>query len=280
MFTFDNKTVTFVPSTDDKGNSVVSRILIRKRIPESAGFIATSRPQGPDGTPAEFRLQGTEDTEKELVEDLQLLESLLSFCGIKKINWQSPRLNFVPENDEEKDNLSIYSWKRWNECPRTYLKVKTEWLNERIGRFRDLKVPLAFYRQGMTSYEQFNYIISFQNFYFILEDFYAEGEWKNEEDRFLENKELMTYLQSAFPQIMQIRNKLDPLLNFHKLDMTPESFVKLMVKVRHRVHHYFHQGKGPEYFANPFVQEYYQPVALGMMLLCIHILFGKIALIP
>jgi hypothetical protein len=278
VFAFDSKTLILVPSADDKGNSVVTRIVIRKRIPESAAFKATSRPPGSDGTEGEFRLEGTGDTETELVDDLQLLESLLSLCGVKKINWQSPKLNFIPENDEERNNLSIYSWKRWKEYPRTYVKVRTDWLDERVRRFQDLKVPLAFFREGMTAYEQFNYVISFQNFYFILEGFYAEGEWKSEEDRFLENKELMDYLRSAFPQILQIQTKLGPVLSFYNLDMTPESFVKLVVKVRHRVHHYFHEKKGQEYFANPFVQEYYQPVALALMLLCVHVLFGRIAM--
>lgn len=255
---------------------MVSEIAIRKRIPESAGFRTMSKPPGANGTPGVISVEGTEDIEKELVQDLQFLESLLSLCMVKKITWESPQLAFIPETAREKDSLEVYSWKRSQKYPKFYRQMKTEWLDERVDRFRDLTIPLAFFREGMRSYEQFNYIASFQNFYFIIEGFYAEGESKNEEDRFLGSRELMGFVNSAFPQIMQIREKLDPFLKFYKLDATPESFVKLLVKVRHRVHHYFREDKAQEYFGNPLAQEYYQPLALGLMLLCIHVLFGKV----
>jgi hypothetical protein len=275
-FAFDNKEVIITPSKNDEGHTVVSEIAIKKRLPESVEFRTMSEPPAANGTPGVISVEGTEDIEKELVQDLLFLESLLSLCMVKKITWESPELVFIPETDQEKNSLGVYSWKRSQKYPKLYRQMKKEWLDERVGRFRDLTIPLAFFREGTRSYEQFNYIASFQNFYFIIEGFYAEGESKNEEDRFLGSKEFMGYVNSAFPQIMQIREKLDPFLEFYKLDATAKSFVKLLVKVRHRVHHYFHEDKAQEYFGNPLVQEYYQPLSLALMLLCVHLLFGKV----
>jgi hypothetical protein len=275
-FVFDNKKVDIIPSTNDEGRSVVSEIAIRKRLLQSTEFRAISKAPAANGTPGEITVEGTEEIENELVHDLQFLESFLSLYMVKKITWESPKVSFVPETDDEKESLGVYSLKRWEKYPKLYRQLKTIWLDGRVNRFRDLTIPLAFFREGTRSYEQFNYIASFQNFYFVIEGFYAQGQSKNEEDRFLGSGELMDTVNSAFPQIMQIREKLDSFLKFYKLEATPQSFVKLLVKVRHRLHHYFHENKAQEYFGNPLAQEYYQPLALALMLLCIHVLFDKV----
>jgi hypothetical protein len=65
-------------------------------------------------------------------------------------------------------------------------------------------------------------------------------------------------------------------MRFYRLDETPESFLKLIVKIRHRVHQYFHGAETEDYFGNPLVQDYCQPATLSLMILCAHILFGKV----
>ena len=283
-FTFDEKEVTLTPSLNEEGRSVVTEIAIKKRIPESTRFKTSVTPPGSDGTVAEIRIDGTEELVKELKEDLQFLESVLSLSMVTKIKWSpwdspSPKLSFIPESPEEKESLAVYSTQEAMRYPKVYMALKREMLDQEVGRLRELTVPLAFFREGVRSYEQFNYIASFQNFYFIVEGFYAEGEFKGQDERFTRNPELVDYTRSAFGQIMRIEEKLEPFFKFYKLDKTPESFLKLAVKVRHRVHHYFHGGQVTEYFGNPMTQDYYEPMALSLMLLCAHILFGKVKML-
>jgi len=275
-FTFDQKEVTFTPSLDANRRSVVAEISIKKRIPESAGFRAVSRPPSPDGMGAEIRIEGTGELVEELKEDLQFLESLLSLCMVTKFKWESATQRFIPETIEEQRSLGVYEIQYMPTYAKAYRPLKVEWLNQEVNRFRELTIPLAFFREGIRSYYQFNNIASFQNFYFIIEGFYAEGEYKNQDKFFTRNRELLAYAHAAFPQILQMKDKLEPFFNFYKLDMTPESFLKLSVKIRHRIHHYFNSIEDKGYFGNPFEQDFYQPIALSLMLLCIHILLGKV----
>lgn len=275
-FVFDQKEVTFAPSINEQGRSVVSEIAIAKRIPESAKFKTAVTLPGPEGTAAEIRVEGAEELEEELKEDLQFLESLLSLSMVTKVRWESPDRSFVPETETERRNLAVYSFRAWQFYPKVYMPLKTHLLNDRVNRLRELTVPLAFFREGVRSFFDFNYITSFQNFYFVIEGFYAEGEYKNQEKLFTGNGELCGYAKMAFPQITRIWDKLEPFFTFYKLDKTPESFLRLAVKIRHRVHHYFHGGAPEEYFGNPLSQDFYQPIALGMNLLCAHVLFGKV----
>jgi hypothetical protein len=275
-FSFDQKDVSLLPVINEEGRSVIGEITMRKRIPREAQFRAAMVPPAPGETEAQFVVQGTDEIEDELKEDLQFLESLLSLSMVMKIRWESPDRSFIPENAAEKLNLGMYSLREWEVYPKIYMPLRVHLLDHRISKLRELTVPLAFFREGESSFQEFNYISSFQNLYFVVEGFYAEGESRDQDKRFVSNEELLGYTRAAFPQIMQIKDKLQPFFTFYKLDMTPESFLKLAVKIRHRVHHYFHGGESEEYFGNPLNQEYYEPMALALIILCGHILFGKI----
>lgn len=274
-FTFEEKEITLVPSVNEERRIVLKEIRIRKRIPDDAGFKAITVPPGENGKPGEIHIEGTDAVEKELTEDLQFLESLLSLYRVNKIEWESAERSFIPENASEKANLGIYSTRQGYRYPKFYRTLKTDLLTKDVARFRDLTIPLAFFREGMRSFDQFNYIASFQSFYFVIEGFYAKGEYRNQEDIFLSDQELMNFAISAYPQIETV-NGLQPFYDFYKLNASPESFLRLAVKVRHRLHHYFHAEGDEKYFGNPLTQDYYKPVSLGLWLLCVHVLFGKI----
>jgi len=275
-FTFEQKEVTLTPSINEEGKSIVSQIAITKRIPDSAHFKTSVTSPGPEGIAAEIRVQGAEELEEELKEDLQFLESLLSLSMVTKIEWESPERSFVPESEAEKQDLAVYSFRKWRIYPKVYMPLKTHLLNGRTGKFRELTVPLAFFREGVRSSLQSNYIVAFQDFYYVIEGFYAQGEYRDQERLFTCNDELLHYATAAFRQITRIWDKLEPFFTFYKLDKTPESFLRLAVKIRHRVHHYFHGGESGEYFGNPLRQDFYEPLALALNILCAHVLFGKI----
>ena len=133
-------------------------------------------------------------------------------------------------------------------------------------------MPLAFYREGTVSFSSFNYIAGFQNFYFVLEGYYAKGSHKDQEKNFLSDQELVNCAHVAYSQhIHQIEDKLRPMFEFYKLTPSPEALLRLAVKVRHRLHHYFHSSDKDTYFGTPFSQELYQPVALALMLLSMYV---------
>jgi hypothetical protein len=104
----------------------------------------------------------------------------------------------------------------------------------------DLKVPLAFFRKGMRFLDEFDYINSYTNFYFILEGFYSEVEHTNIESVYLENDELMRAAKTGFNTSMEsLGGGLEPFFDFYDKDQCPEGYIKLLVTVRHQLNHFF-----------------------------------------
>ncbi|MGA3109054.1 MAG: hypothetical protein ABSD99_06305 [Candidatus Bathyarchaeia archaeon] len=274
-FTFEHKNVCLIPRKNKDGRSVLSEISIRKRIPDDAFFKTESRPPT-QSTPALISVVGDEAIGHELRSELQFIESLLALYGVQRIYWDLAKASYIPETDVEKQNLKVYAIRVTKQYPPIYLPLKTDWMDERIGRLRDLTIPLAFFREGTRSYYSFNYIAAFQSFYFVLEGYYAKASHKNQEKTFLSDPELLSCAQAAYSDhIQHIEDKLRPMFESYKLTPTPQSLLRLAVKVRHRLHHYFHETAKETHFGTPFSQELYQPVSLALMLLCIRILVLK-----
>jgi len=274
-FFFEQKDVLLIPKRNTDRKNVIAEISIRKKIPEDAGFRTVSKPPTKD-EPGHISAVGFEPTAEELEGDLQFLESLLSLYGVMKVSWDSARHAFIPETEAEKRSLQVYSLRLTKQYPPVYQDLKTDWINAKIGELRELTVPLAFFREGNRSYVAFNYIAAFQSFYFILEGYYSKGSHKDQEKSFTSDAELLGFTRAAYHRhIKELTDKLDPMFKFYKLTPSPESFLRLVIKVRHRVHHYFRGGRQEGYFGTPLSQELYQPISLGLMLLCAYVLFGK-----
>lgn len=275
-FSFEHKDVFLIPKKNKDGRTVFAEIVIRKRMPHDVPFKTEIKPST-QTAPASISVVGDEEIAAELKSDLQFIESLLTLYGVRRIYWDLAKYSYIPETDNEKQNLKVYSIGiSAKQYPPMYLPLKTDWISEGIGKFRELTIPLAFFREGGQCYQSFNYIAAFQNYYFILEGYYAKGSHRDQETSFLSDPELVSYARAAYSMhIQQIEDKLEPMFKFYKLTPSPESLLRLAVKVRHRLHHYFHQTGEETYFGTPFSQEVYQPVSLALMLLCTHILFGK-----
>jgi len=274
-FSFEHKDVLLIPKRNKDGRDVVAEISIRKRIPDDAGFRTEVRPRTSAREPAHISIVGDERIGKELIRDLQFIESLLSLYGVTRVFWDFAKHSFIPETDAEKRNLQVHSISRTKQYLPIYYNLETDRMNETITKLRELTVPLAFFREGNKSFLSLNYIAAFQNFYFILEGYYAKGSHKNQETIFLSSTELLRQARAAYFPLQQIADKLNPMFKFYKLTPSPESFLRLVVKVRHRLHHYFRGEKQETYFGTPLLQEMYQPISLALMILCTYVLFAK-----
>ena len=169
---------------------------------------------------------------------LQTIESLFGLHNIKKLYWRDATMELIPQNknEDEIEVRKIDLEKSRSETPHVW---NFDLENFDWDLIEDLKVPLAFFRKGMRFLDEFDYINSYTNFYFILEGFYSEGEHTNIESVYLENDELMRAAKTGFNTSMEsLGGGLEPFFDFYDKDQCPEGYIKLLVTVRHQLNHF------------------------------------------
>lgn len=198
---------------------------------------------------------------EEMLSDLQYLESFLSIdFGIVKIYWGQggtpPELSFEPESEEEKSKLGVYSIQHKKEYPEIRKEIRKEAVEQFIRNkqhLQNLIFPVAFLREGMDQFNNFKYIYAFYNFYFVLEDLYANG--KFDEHGFLSECKKST---SLIQTVSKAYNTLDPrhknnikrLLDERTFKETSEDLLKLLFRIRGSIHHF--GSKSTQKHGTPF----------------------------
>jgi hypothetical protein len=115
----------------------------------------------------------------EQIEVLQYLESFSALdLGVRKIHWENPHIKWIGEDETERALIQINSY-RYNETyPANKRKLTKKWLQDVIihrNMVKHLKEPLSFYRLGANFYFEKLYILSFLNFFLMLEGVFGVG---------------------------------------------------------------------------------------------------------
>lgn len=111
-------------------------------------------------------------------EQKKMVQHLESFgamdMGIRKINWDTPYITWIPESDEERIPITGYGTKM--DYPANNRKITLRWIQDTLA-FRNmvghLDEPLSFFRIGVNHYHQHSYIQAFLHFYMMLEGFFG-----------------------------------------------------------------------------------------------------------
>ena len=115
---------------------------------------------------------------------LRIIQGMLSIYGMHKINLDEPETFWIPEKEEEKLKLKLFSYKReradidkklldaipFDILARTVLSAKYSGY---------LDIPLSFFRKGQIDLHEENYIEAIYNFYFMLEALFSNGKSRN-----------------------------------------------------------------------------------------------------
>jgi hypothetical protein len=116
---------------------------------------------------------------QEQIELLQYLESFSALdLGVRKIRWETPYIKWVPENQAEREQLMVDSYNYKNVFPANNSKLTKKWVQDVIvhrNMVKHLTEPLSFYRLGMNFYFEKMYILSFLNFFLMLEGVFGDG---------------------------------------------------------------------------------------------------------
>jgi hypothetical protein len=162
------------------GDALISHITVTVRVNQREFWPMISQNQSPERratirirTPHLVFIQRT----------LQSLQGLLSLFGLSSIELNTPHIEWLPENEEEKQLLKLHSYKMgWTPLPdRAIQRIPFDLLARSVlaaDAAMDIEVILNFFRRGMVDMYNQNYIEAIYDFYFIFETLFGEGKFK------------------------------------------------------------------------------------------------------
>jgi hypothetical protein len=214
----------------------------------------------------------------ELKEDFQELESVLSYethGSLKSIAWDSRNEVWIPETNEEQENISVIGLKtrKPEDLEKNLTARRFVELISSKEKYRSLVVLKAFFREGLNEFYSARYINAFYSTYFILEDIYCKGK-----SRFVEAVKLLDN-SSEFREILSrmiVKNigEKKYLDNVKKLCSEENEIfdvrglTRLIVKIRGRLHHY--SSKSSKLVGSPFSHKDFEGIALLVLIIAYH----------
>lgn len=204
---------------------------------------------------ATFKIGGDKELFEELRLELQRFESALSFGvrgALRRFVWQSYATEIIAETPEEQELAPVtgfdfttgYRQPKWLVKPGGLQRVLAD------PSYESLAIPKAFWREGVAEFNQLRYIQAFYNFYFILEDFYADGAFTKNETlrRFRKSAEFTAITELALKKFPQSSSKhfarlreLAAALNCGDVSGVDGAW-RLLVAIRGNLHHYTSKG--------------------------------------
>ena len=255
------------------GSNRLSSISISIKVPpEKIANFASSIGPGKGQSAGTFIIGGDRELYDLLVNELQALESHMAFNtggAIKRIRWDKPiREEVIPENEEEEKLVPIIAISHNHEYPLKIARIHPLDLENMIKVFHkydSLKVSIAFWREGVNFFENFQYILAFYYFYFILEDFYGGGKFHitevlTEFNKSSEFTEITNQTLNAISKEKRHMENLERFLQEEKCDLNADGVQKLLFKIRGKLHHYY--SGNPKKVGTPFNQSEYETIAL------------------
>jgi hypothetical protein len=261
---------TFELISDDKNQ--VNKAIVTMQLDEADS--ASSRLLSENGNiavhypPDAFRLT---------VEQLQVLESNLSFAfhesPIRRIRWDRPSINLIPENDSESSRVDTWNFVLTRSFPHQPCRIREAGFREMMTeapRFESLAVLKAFIREGKNDFRDLRFVHAFYSFFFVIEGLFADGHSKKSKmlKAFSESKELRLATQITLNVLAKDN---DTYQTFHKLfagrqlTLDHNGVWTFLVNTRGQLHHY--SLKSSQRVDTPFSQEQFEKPALLAMLL-------------
>lgn len=182
---------------------------------------------------------------QDLIDLLQYVESIGAFwLGIRRLHWENPEADWVPESNEEKEQIHVRNLRVSRKYPTPPTPVGAKLIGEVLDRrstHQYLTIPMAFFREGMNEFEQFRYIQAFFNFYFFLESLFGRG-GKNQRviEHFIASPSLCNATAEALAFLQGEHSRWERLKQHVTHDGHPSVEVTLasVVDLRGRLHHF------------------------------------------
>lgn len=218
-----------------------------------------------------------------LIYEFQHIESMFAFStlSLRKIYWEDPKQELIPETEEEKQKIDIIStsWKKSYRRKYTPLNENTfiEMMANR-GNYEDLIISKAFFREGINDFQSYRYINAFYNFYFIIENLYGNGKAKNKdvEEEFKTSNEFRHLVQWIIDNVHNDKRHFDNISHYLKVyrkNFDIDGVIFVIVRMRGQLHHY--SGKSTQVHGTPFNQNDFESIAYLTLGLAINAILHK-----
>lgn len=259
-----------------KPGALCEMIVVQKKVAVTSDELPSLTP-AQHGESAVFAFPDTPHF-KDLEQLLQFIESTGSFeFSVRKIMWEQPEIEFIPECQEEESMLTISRFNVNVRQPTLPSFCEHESLALRLqdrAKLSFLTIPFAFFREGMIDYEYLRYASAFRSFYLCLEGLYGNGHTKNRkiEKELLNSHQLVQSVQDAIEVIKnnpKHLSKMRELLSCRSWPLDSEHVVKFLVATRGVASHFSNQSTLEH--GHPLNHRNYFTVAYMAMVICLHV---------
>lgn len=249
-------------------NGIINRIKIISDVTHPEKFYSIFKTKDSQNTDHELFIGRDDELIDSIISKFQHLESNLSFTfGLKQIFWQTPKIEIIPETEDEKQNTPVRSISSKSDYPIGISDVQEKDLVEMIGeleKYRSMDIFKSFYREGSNDFRTFRYISAFYNYYFILEGLYSNNKTKNNqiETEFESSDELSSFVEWIVERIKgntRHRLKIEKMLKLINKNLDSTGIIHLLVRTRGDLHHFYNNQNKLQ--ATPYNHNEFESIA-------------------
>lgn len=183
-----------------------------------------------------------------MLSEVRTIEGALCLWGVDEIDADECEVEWIPENEGEKEKLQMFSISRKRgksppqgmPCSSIDMFVRSVLTSSDL---RETETPLNFYRRGRQDVYEERYIEAIYDLYFMIEYLFAEGKFKKNDviDRFLSSAELIAAIEaakrSADPKIVVNTSLMSEFTKNYQTAST-RGVIEHFVALRGFLHHY------------------------------------------
>lgn len=197
--------------------------------------------------------------------DTKNLESVINYLGavgsfwwgIRSVSIDDMKMEFIPENDDEKKSLSVLSFSNKKTFPKRKSVAPAHQFRDILEMRQNwdyITVPMSFYREGNVEFDNLRFKNAFINYFFMLEGLYGDGKSgkASQIKALLSHQEVHDAVTKAMGSIRKVNadkhlTKLSSLLQKYSYDDSVEGVISLLVHTRGILSHFYiessqHQG--------------------------------------
>jgi hypothetical protein len=269
--------LAYALTADPTGRIVAATI--QAKIPQEkvSSFVSTLT-SGQGDSKLNITLGGDRELYERMVLEFRKLECNLSFVlrghALRRINTHRMEIEYVPENDRERELVAVTGYEVTRGYSETPLRMSGRTLGQVIQdaqKFEELEVHKAFLHDGMNQFHALQYVAAFYQFYFVVEDLYADGKTSEKEvvKAFSSSDELTRILEVAIQRFSKENDRhsemLKRIMGTEKCEVTVAGLRTFLFRIRGHLHHYSSRSTKPK--GTPFNQRDFETVALlGMFI--------------
>jgi hypothetical protein len=252
-FSFPVRTQFFTYTFEVDENGVVTHLNASAAVPDKSMWPRIT----PDPQPGvKAHIQLTSPYFPVLKRDVQAASGVLALFGVDEISTEEVEESWEPDGPEEKEALSLFSFKRSRES-----KPSTEWPRLSFDlaarallvaeRAADFEAALNFFRKGRLDVKSEQYIDAVLDFLFMVETTYANGKFKTAqvEAEYLASTELRRLIADALrePALLanvRVHGRIEQSFQQIYMGKTPEEIIPYLVGLRGELHHHTSRKSG------------------------------------